>query len=161
MQGAFYISRVLKAALPASVMVAAIPLLASAADMPWLDQIHAKTSYHQRLAQFEDRAQAYTPYFTQLERARMALGKGDEQGTTAAMNRFIEMLLAREGKIPGWSKQELFIFSLKVTPAHYYDAARYALLVPTEEFDYSRGTPLWLGDGAYILDDVWASRGAR
>ena len=86
-----------------------------------------------------------------------AFNKEDQQGTYAAMNQFMEKLLAKDGGIPGWSARTLFDFSGHVTPAKYHDAQRHSPLLSTEDFDYSRGQPLWLGDGAYILDDVWES----
>lgn len=149
------------ATMVAGAGLALMPFSAEAAQGTWIEEITQLTQYHQRLAQFEGRAEAYEAYLAQLESARMALGKGDQQGTSSAMNRFMAMLLAREARIPGWSAQELFNFSVKVMPAASYDASHYGPLASAEDFDYSRGTPLWLGDGAYILDEVWESARSR
>lgn len=149
------------AALLGGFALVLVPFLAAAAEAAWVEQVSELAQYHQRLAKFEGKAHAYEPYLAQLEKVRMALNGGDQQGTYAAMNRFMDMLLDREGAIPGWSAQELFDFSVKETPASDYDASRYGPLASAGDFDYSRGTPLWVGDGDYMLDEVWTGGGSR
>lgn len=149
------------AALLGGFTLVLVPFLVSVADAAWVDQVSELAQYHQRLAKFEGKAHAYEPYLAQLEKVRMALKGGDQQGTYAAMNRFMDMLQDREGGIPAWSAQELFDFSVKETPANDYDASRYGPLASTGDFDYSQGTPLWVGDGAFMLDEVWTGGGSR
>lgn len=104
------------------------PLTAQAAPEPWLEHISQLTQYHQELARFQGKDQAYVPYLAQLEQVRDALNSGDPRKTYVAMNRFMDMLEADahggEG-IPRWSATFLFDYCGQVTPPIYLDVSRH------------------------------------
>lgn len=137
--------------------LALVPLGVKADTDTWLDQIIDETQYHQRMAKFEGKAESYEPYLAQLEQARVAFKGGDRKGTYAAMNQFMEALLAPEEGLPAWSAKALFDYCVVVTPVNYHDAQRHNPLKSKGDFDYTQGRPLWVGDGDYFSDETFQS----
>jgi hypothetical protein len=100
------------------------PAVARADEGPWLDaMVNAVLSV--RGDEVTGEAARFEPYLTQLEVVRVALRKGDDTGTYAAMNRFMDMLETRAHGIPALVADWLFDYCYLVTPAKYHDISRH------------------------------------
>lgn len=65
-------------------------------------------------------------YLDQIREVEAAYRKGDVQTTYVGMNRFMDMLEAREGGIPVQPANELFNLCNFVTPPELHDVMRHA-----------------------------------
>jgi len=100
------------------------PAVARADEGNWLDaMVNAVVSA--RGDETTGEAARFEPYLTQLKVVRMALRKGDEAGTYAGMNRFMDMLETRAHGIPAIVADWLFDYCYLVTPAKYHDISRH------------------------------------
>lgn len=64
-------------------------------------------------------------YLRQLQVVKRALDRGGDAATYNAVNRFMDMLEAREGGIPGEVADRLFDYCYEVTPAKFHDVSRH------------------------------------
>lgn len=67
----------------------------------------------------------YAPYMAQLKVVQAAVQRKDEPAVYAAMNRFMDMLEARENGIPPERADWLFDYCYTVTPARFHDVSRH------------------------------------
>ncbi|MDR4471402.1 MAG: hypothetical protein R3B11_18430 [Nitrospira sp.] len=67
----------------------------------------------------------FSPYVAQLARVRAHLLNGENEAVYRAMNRFMEMLQARESGISEEAADRLFDYCYVVTPARYHDVSRH------------------------------------
>lgn len=65
------------------------------------------------------------PYLQQLATARTALLRGNGSDVYRGMNRFMDMLQARENGISVKTSNELFDYCYEVTPASFHDVGRH------------------------------------
>ncbi|MEW6246354.1 MAG: hypothetical protein AB1555_06550 [Nitrospirota bacterium] len=70
-------------------------------------------------------ADAFEPYLGQLELVRNLVRSGDRLGAYTAMNRFMDMLEAREGGISDEAAEAIWDYCYQVTPANYHDVSRH------------------------------------
>ena len=67
----------------------------------------------------------FTPYVSQLAMVRTHLINGESEAVYRAMNRFMEMLQAREEGISDEAADRLFDYCYLVTPARYHHVSRH------------------------------------
>jgi hypothetical protein len=67
----------------------------------------------------------FEPYLGQLLVVRTAWFRGDEAAVYRGVNRFMDMLEAREGGIPGKTADFIFDYCYEVTPAKFHDVSRH------------------------------------
>ncbi len=67
----------------------------------------------------------YAPYLRKLQAVMGALERGDDRAAYAAMNRFMEMLEAREHGIAPALADWLLDYCYLVTPPKYHDVSRH------------------------------------
>ena len=111
--------------LLASVIVVAPgwPGATLAVDQDWLDAMMQAVLVEQT----KDGAETslLSPYVAQLAMVRAHLLNGENEAVYRAMNRFMEMLQARESGISGEAADRLFDYCYVVTPARYHDVSRH------------------------------------
>ncbi|MEW6246351.1 MAG: hypothetical protein AB1555_06535 [Nitrospirota bacterium] len=73
----------------------------------------------------ESGASKYAPYLKKLQAVMGALERGDDRAAYAAMNRFMDMLEAREHGIAPDLADWLLDYCYLVTPAKYHDVSRH------------------------------------
>ncbi len=131
------LDRVLITAIVAGLTLLLMPPMVGAApEGKWIDQITAMVADHQELAKLEGKERAYDAYLGQLAIVRAALVRGDREETYGAMNHLMDMLVAKENGIPGWSAKTIFDFCGRVTPVTFHDAPRHAPELTKGGFDY-------------------------
>lgn len=111
--------------LLASVM-AAVPgglNAASAGGKDWLDSLVQAVLVEQTKDGTE--AGLFSSYVAQLARVRAHLLNGEGEAVYGTMNRFMEMLQARESGISDEVAERLFDYCYVVTPARYHDVSRH------------------------------------
>jgi hypothetical protein len=67
----------------------------------------------------------FEPYVGQLQVVRTAWFRGDEGAVYRGVNRFMDMLEAREGGIPGKTADFIFDYCYEVTPKNLHDVSRH------------------------------------
>ena len=111
--------------LLASVIVVAPgwPGATLAVDQDWLDAMMQAVLVEQT----KDGAETslLSPYVAQLAMVRAHLLNGESEAVYRAMNRFMEMLQARESGISEEAADRLFDYCYVVTPAQYHDVSRH------------------------------------
>ena len=111
--------------LLASVIVVAPggPGATLAVDQDWLDAMMQAVLVEQT----KDGAETslLSPYVAQLAMVRAHLLNGESEAVYRAMNRFMEMLQARESGISAEAADRLFDYCYVVTPAQYHDVSRH------------------------------------
>lgn len=110
--------------LLASVVVAPgglSPTLAGEQD--WLDAMTQAVLVEQTKEGTE--TGLFSPYVAQLARVRAHLLNGESEAVYRTMNRFMEMLQAREQGIAADVADRLFDYCYLVTPARYHDVSRH------------------------------------
>lgn len=90
---------------------------------PWIDKIALQIMEQKNLAKEGN----FDPYFKQLEVASEAAVKGTYDGKRKGMNRFLEMLEAKEGGISAEAAHKIFAAVVKSVP--------YAVLLPLKSED--------------------------
>ncbi|HXF91614.1 MAG TPA: hypothetical protein VNK46_02565 [Nitrospiraceae bacterium] len=73
----------------------------------------------------EQPAGAFEPYLGQLALVHHLVRSGDRLGAYTAMNRFMDMLEAREGGLSDEAAEAIWEYCYQVTPAHYHDVSRH------------------------------------
>lgn len=94
----------------------------------WIDDIKGAIMFYSGDAYYKKEyphAQ-WDLYLDQMQVVRAAFERGDSGGTYVAMNRFMDMLEAREGGIPVQPANELFNLCNFVTPPELHDVTRHA-----------------------------------
>lgn len=81
----------------------------------------------------------WEPYVGQLQVVRTHFEQGDVEGTYTAMNRFMDMLEARENDVPAATADWLFDFCYIVVPAQYHDVSRHIEKFKQDQFGESGG----------------------
>ena len=76
-------------------------------------------------AKEEGAGDRFTPYVAQLATVRAHLLNGENEAVYRSMNRFMEMLQAREQGIGAEAADRLFDYCYVVTPARYHDVSRH------------------------------------
>jgi len=111
--------------LLASVIVAAPggPGATLAVEQDWLDAMTQAVLVEQTKNGTE--TGLLSPYVAQLARVRAHLLNGESEAVYRTMNRFMEMLQARESGISDEVADRLFDYCYVVTPAQYHDVSRH------------------------------------
>mgnify|MGYP003390066454 FL=1 len=94
----------------------------------WIDDIQGAITFYKGGGYYK---KAYPGahwdlYIEQMQVVRSAYEQGDTGATYVAMNRFMDMLEAREGGIPVQPANELFNLCNFVTPSEFHDVTRHA-----------------------------------
>jgi hypothetical protein len=94
----------------------------------WIDDIKGAIAFYQGDAYYKKEYPhaRWELYLDQMSKVESAYRKGDIQTTYGAMNRFMDMLEAREGGIPVQPANELFNLCNFVTPPELHDVTRHA-----------------------------------
>lgn len=96
---------------------------AAAIEQDWLDAMVQAVLVEQ--AKEGASGHLFTPYLGQLTMVRAYLINGESEAVYRAMNRFMEMLQAREEGISAEAAERLFDYCYLVTPAQYHDVSRH------------------------------------
>ena len=109
----------------ASVIIVAPggPSAASGAGQDWLDAMMQAVLVEQTKDGSE--AGLFASYVAQLATVRAHLLNGESEAVYRTMNRFMEMLQARESGISEEVADRLFDYCYVVTPARYHDVSRH------------------------------------
>ena len=94
-----------------------------AGEQDWLDAMMQAVLVEQTKDGSE--TSLFSPYVAQLARVRAHLLNGESEAVYRAMNRFMEMLQAREAGISQEAADRLFDYCYVVTPARYHDVSRH------------------------------------
>lgn len=79
----------------------------------------------------------WEPFLRQRQVARTHFERGDVEATYNAMNRFMDMLEARENGVPAATADWLFDFCYIVVPAQYHDVSRHIEKFKQDQFGES------------------------
>ena len=109
--------------LVASVIIPGVCHLTSAEEHDWLDAMTQAVLAEQ--AREQGAGSHFVPYVTQLGAVRAQLSQNDGEGVYHSMNRFMDMLQAREQGIGAEAAERLFDYCYRVTPARYHDVSRH------------------------------------
>jgi len=125
--------------LLASVIVIAPggPGATRAGEYDWLDAMVQAVLVEQ--AKEGAAGALFTPYVSQLAMVRTHLINGEGEAVYRAMNRFMEMLQAREQGIAPEAADRLFDYCYLVTPAWYHDVSRHLNRLSQYQFTTSIG----------------------
>jgi len=96
---------------------------AAAIEQDWLDAMVRAVLVEQ--AKEGASGNLFAPYLGQLTMVRAHLINGESEAVYRAMNRFMEMLQAREEGISAEAAERLFDYCYVVTPAQYHDVSRH------------------------------------
>lgn len=91
----------------------------------WLDQLTAVVVVQRSLAGTRGEAGSYDAYVGQIVLVRSLYERGEWSGAFATMNRFMDMLEAREGGISGQAADALWDYCYVVTPPALHDVKRH------------------------------------
>lgn len=97
--------------------------VASAAGDDWLDSLVQAVLAEQAKDAFL--GSTFIPYLAQLTVVRANLLSGESEAVYGMMNRFMDMLQAREAGISQEAADRLFDYCYVVTPARYHDVSRH------------------------------------
>lgn len=108
-----------------------VPVVVQANSEPsswWIDDITGAITFYKEGGHYKkDYPQAnWDLYLEQIKLVRAKFRTGDVEATYVTMNRFMDMLEAREGGIPFQAAHELFNFCNLVTPAQFHDVWRHS-----------------------------------
>jgi hypothetical protein len=109
--------------LLASLVMPGVVRVAGAGEQEWLDAMVQAVLAEQ--AKEEGAGDRFAPYVAQLATVRGYLSKDDGEAVYRSMNRFMEMLQAREQGIAPEAADRLFDYCYVVTPARYHDVSRH------------------------------------
>lgn len=96
---------------------------AAASEQDWLDAMVRAVLVEQTKDGTE--AGLFSPYVAQLAMVRTHLLNGESEAVYGTMNRFMDMLQAREAGISEEAADRLFDYCYLVTPARYHDVSRH------------------------------------
>ena len=105
------------------IIMPGVVRLAGAGEQDWLDAMVQAVLIEQTKDGIE--VGRFSPYVAQLARVRAHLLNGESEAVYRAMNRFMEMLQARESGISEEAADRLFDYCYVVTPARYHDVSRH------------------------------------
>lgn len=108
---------------------------ASSAGQDWLDSLVQAVLAEQ--AKEAALGGKFSPYLAQLMTVRGHLINGESEAVYRAMNRFMDMLQAREEGMSPEVADRLFDYCYLVTPAQYHDVSRHLNRLS----GYQAGTP--------------------
>lgn len=97
--------------------------VASAAGDDWIDALVQAVLAEQ--AKDALLGSTFMPYLAQLTVVRANLLNGESEAVYGTMNRFMDMLQAREAGISQEAADRLFDYCYVVTPARYHDVSRH------------------------------------
>jgi hypothetical protein len=109
--------------LVVSLVMSGVVPVAGAGEQDWLDAMVQAVLTEQ--AKEEGAGDRFTPYVAQLATVRAHLLNGENEAVYQTMNRFMEMLQAREQGIGAEAADRLFDYCYVVTPARYHDVSRH------------------------------------
>lgn len=110
---------------------------AAAIEQDWLDAMVRAVLVEQ--AEETASGNLFAPYLVQLTMVRAYLINGENEAVYRAMNRFMEMLQAREQGISAEAAERLFDYCYLVTPARYHDVSRHLNRLSRYQFTTSIG----------------------
>ncbi len=91
----------------------------------WVDQLTGFVVVQQGIAQHRGEPGSFDPYVGQVALVRSLYDRGDWKGTYMAMNRFMDMLEAREDGISAKAADAIWDFCYEVTPPALHDVKRH------------------------------------
>ena len=96
----------------------------------WITQMREFVLFQKLMAESargagETLSAGFETYLGQLELMRSLFLNGDHRGTYRAMNRFMDMLEAREGGISDQTADAIWDYCNEVTPKEYHDTSRH------------------------------------
>lgn len=109
--------------LASLIIVPGFERVAGAAGQDWLDAMVQAVLVEQ--AKEGTSGSLFAPYFGQLAMVRTHLLNGESEAVYGTMNRFMDMLQAREAGISEAAADRLFDYCYVVTPARYHDVSRH------------------------------------
>ena len=109
--------------LIAIIALSGMHQLARAGEEDWLHALSEAVLAEQ--AKEGSEAGLFAPYVDQLSTVRSHLRKGEDEAVYRAMNRFMDMLQARDQGIAADAAERLFDYCYLVTPARYHDVSRH------------------------------------
>ncbi len=104
------------------IMPGGVPI-ADAGEQDWLDAMVQAVLAEQAKDGIE--VGRFSPYVAQLATVRAHLLNGENEAVYQTMNRFMEMLQAREQGIAPEAADRLFDYCYLVTPARYHDVSKH------------------------------------
>ena len=116
-------------------LLAPIAAQADSETFTWIDDINSAIVFYKGDAYYKKEYPGanWDLYIKQMQVVRAMYKNRDSHATYAAMNRFMDMLEAREGGIPITAANELFNFCNLVTPAQFHDVGRHSGPPPIEQ----------------------------
>lgn len=113
-----------------SILVAVMAAPADAATIYpyWIDDIKGAIAFYKGDAYYKKEYPnaRWDLYLDQMREVETAYQKGEVTTTYVSMNRFMDILEAREGGIPVQPANELFNLCNFVTPPEFHDVTRHA-----------------------------------
>lgn len=91
----------------------------------WEQQLTGFVLVQRGLAAAQGESGSFDPYVGQIALVRSLYDRGDWKGTYLAMNRFMDMLEAREGAITAKAADVIWDFCYEVTPPALHDVKRH------------------------------------
>lgn len=91
----------------------------------WEQQLTGFVIVQEGVASAKGEAGSFDPYRSQVALVRSLYDRGDWKGTYLAMNRFMDMLEAREGAISAQAADAIWDFCYEVTPPALHDVKRH------------------------------------
>ncbi|MEX5215761.1 MAG: hypothetical protein AB7G48_01670 [Nitrospiraceae bacterium] len=116
-------------------VLAPMAVQASSRPFTWMDDLHGAIIFYQGDAYYKKEYPKanWDLYLDQIRVVETKYATGDTDATYIAMNRFMDMLEAREGGIPDVAANELFNFCNLVTPTQFHDVERHSGPPKTEQ----------------------------
>lgn len=109
--------------LASLIILTGMEPVAVAGEHDWLDAMLQAVLVEQTKDGTE--AGRFSPYLAQLAMVRTHLRNGESEAVYGTMNRFMDMLQAREAGISEEAADRLFDYCYVVTPARYHDVSRH------------------------------------
>ncbi|MEK6533835.1 MAG: hypothetical protein AABZ52_08075 [Nitrospirota bacterium] len=91
----------------------------------WEQQLTGFVIVQEGMASAKGEPGSFDPYLGQVTLVRSLYDRGDWKGTYLAMNRFMDMLEAREGAISAKAADAIWDFCYEVTPPALHDVKRH------------------------------------
>lgn len=91
----------------------------------WLEQLTGFVVVQQVAALVNGESAMFEVYLDQLTLVRRSYENGDQERTYAAMNRFMDMLETREGRISAKAADAIWDYCYQVTPPALHDVKRH------------------------------------
>lgn len=112
-----------------TLLILALPIGVNHQD-EWIDQLKGAVLLQQSFTRTgssypSEPSGTFDPYLGQLVLVRHFYRAGDQHGTYVAMNRFMDMLEAREGGISDRAADAIWDLCYEVTPGKYHDQSRH------------------------------------